>query len=308
MDVMLPPIEASPEDIAKALFKSPNNQETENMNEIGWQGHRLIQGDACLRSTIRKESVDLIITSPPYNLGKAYNGNGNDDSLDYTDYIKFSRKWLRNCYYWTKPTGRICINVGLDMNKGGKNPVCADITSLALKLGWKYHATIIWNEGNISRRTAWGSWMSASAPHVIAPVEVIIVLYKGNWKRENQGKNDITADEFKEWVLGSWNFNGESAKRIGHEAPFPRELPKRCIKLFSFMDDVVLDPFLGSGTTMIEAIENNRIAWGIEKEKSYFNLAKNRIHKDCGTTLEECNYEEEINPARPNIQIFQEAT
>ena len=94
--------------------------------------------------------------------------------------------------------------MGLDKNKGGKYPVAADVTNLAMKVGWKYHATIVWNEGNISRRTAWGSWKSASAPHVIAPVEVILsVMYKNEWKRENQGENDITADEFKEWAIST---------------------------------------------------------------------------------------------------------
>ena len=90
----------------------------------------------------------------------------------------------------------------------------------------------------------------AAPPHVIAPVETIIVLYKDEWKRKRPGENDITGEEFKDWVGGCWSFNGESAKRIGHEAPFPRELPRRCIKLFSFVGDVVLDPFMGSGTTL----------------------------------------------------------
>ena len=241
----------------------------------------LIKGDSTKQNTINKESVDLIVTSPPYNIGKAYNGNSADDAMDYGDYLRFSKKWIANCFAWTKNTGRLCINVGLDKNKGGKKPVCADITQVALKVGWKYHATIVWNEGNISKRTAWGSWKSASAPHVIAPVEVIIVLYKNEWKRERQGTSDITGDEFKDWVKGTWGFNGESAKRVGHEAPFPRELPKRCIKLFSFVEDTVLDPFVGSGTTMIESIMNNRFAIGIEKEEKYCQLTRRRIRQIC---------------------------
>lgn len=239
--------------------------------------YKIIQGDATLRKTIKKESVDLTITSPPYNLGMEYSGDGDDDFMTYEDYLKFTKKWLDNVYHWTSDTGRLCLNIGLDKNKGGKKPTAADFTTLAMQVGWNYHATIIWNEGNISRRTAWGSWKSASAPHVIAPVEVIIVLHKGDWKRLNQKTNDITADEFKEWVLGTWTFNGESAKRVGHEAPFPRELPRRCMKLFSFVGDTILDPFLGSGTTLMEAVENGRHGIGIEKEEKYCALAEERI-------------------------------
>ncbi len=246
---------------------------------------KLIQGDSTNRSTLRPNAVDLIVTSPPYNLSKAYNGNGNSDELSYADYLKFTKKWLKNCYHWTRSTGRLCVNVSLDKNKNGKQPLSANITTAALAVGWKYHATIVWNEGNISRRTAWGSWKSASAPHIIAPVETIIVLYKDNWKRARQGTSDISADEFKEWVLGIWAFNGESAKRIGHEAPFPRELPSRCIKLLSFPGDIVLDPFVGSGTTMIESISLGRIALGIEQESDYCGLTINRINKECGLKL-----------------------
>ncbi len=195
-----------------------------NAAELSPCEHRLIQGDTTMRNTLKGGVADLIVTSPPYNLSKAYNGSTAGDELSYTDYLKFSRKWLENCFHWTRPTGRLCVNVSLDKNKNGKQPLSADITTAALAAGWKYHATVVWNEGNISRRTAWGSWKSASAPHIIAPVETIIILYKGDWKRERQGKSDISAQEFKDWVLGVWTFNGESAKRIGHEAPYPSRI------------------------------------------------------------------------------------
>ena len=145
-----------------------------------------------------------------------------------------------------------------------------------------YKSTIIWAEKNISKRTAWGSWMSASAPNVIAPVEVIIILYKQQWKKVKKGKSDILRDEFIKWTNGLWEFNGESKKRIGHPAPFPRELPKRCIKLFSYVGDVVFDPFAGSATTLIEAYLHDRIAIGVEISKDYCELAKKRIEKEIG--------------------------
>ena len=252
--------------------------------------HVLIHGDTTQRGTLNRESVDLTVTSPPYNLGKAYNGDSESDSVDYKEYLRFTKKWLANCLYWTRPTGRLCVNVALDKNKNGKSPLAADVTVAALDTGWKYHATIIWNENNISKHTAWGSWMSASAPHVIAPVEVVIVLYKDAWKRyvpkDEKRKSDITGDEFKTWVKGNWDFPGESAKRIGHEAPFPLELPNRCIKLFSFVGDTVLDPFAGSGTTMVSAISNLRNSVGIELESRHCQTALKRIENKCEVRLE----------------------
>lgn len=236
----------------------------------------LIQGDVLDEKLFNQEIFDLIITSPPYNVDIKYNSH--KDDLTYDEYLSFSEKWMRNCYNWTKKQGRFCLNIPLDKNKGGQKSVGADLTTLAQKIGWKYHSTIIWNEGNISRRTAWGSWLSASAPYVIAPVELIVVLYKGEWKKNSGSKlSDITKDEFLQWTNGLWTFNGESKKRIGHPAPFPVELPYRCIKLFSFVEDLVFDPFAGSGTTLIAANKTNRYSVGLEIDTKYCELAKQRI-------------------------------
>lgn len=120
--------------------------------------------------------------------------------------------------------------------------------------------------------------MSASAPHVIAPVEVIIILYKDAWKRDHKGISTINREEFMEWTNGMWIFSG--AKKNGHPAPFPQELPKRCIRLFSYADDVIFDPFAGSGTTIITAIQNNRNSIGIELSGEYYKLAKGLIEKE----------------------------
>lgn len=130
---------------------------------------------------IAHNSIDLIVTSPPYNVDIHYNSH--IDNLTYNDYLEFTKKWIEKCFELAKDDGRFCLNIPLDKNKGGQQSMCADITKIAKDIGWKYHSTIIWNEGNISRRTAWGSFMSASAPYVIAPVEVILILYKKNWKK-----------------------------------------------------------------------------------------------------------------------------
>lgn len=234
--------------------------------------------DILKTKSTKNNSIDLIITSPPYDIDIKYESY--DDSIPYDEYLGFTRKWLDKCYNLAKPDGRFCLNIPLDKNKGGQQSVCADITSIAKEVGWKYHSTVIWNEGNISRRTAWGSFSSASAPYVIAPVEVIVVLYKKNWKKRFKKKSDISKKEFIEWTNGIWTFNGESRKKVGHPAPFPIELPMRCIKLFSFVSDVVLDPFLGSGTTLIACHQTNRIGIGIEINEKYCSLAVKRLRQN----------------------------
>jgi site-specific DNA-methyltransferase (adenine-specific) len=227
-------------------------------------------------SPIRPKSVDLIVTSPPYNLDISY-GNHND-KLPYKKYQQFTRKWLKQCFRLAKPEGRLCVNVPLDKNKGGQQSVYADITTIAKKAGWKYHCTIVWNEQNISRRTAWGSWKSASAPFIIAPVEMIVVFYKKHWRKTlGSHLNDLTRNEFLEWTNGVWTFSGESKKRVGHPAPFPIELPRRCIKLFSFVGDTIFDPFLGSGTTLMACLQTKRKGVGTDIDKQYCELAKHRI-------------------------------
>jgi len=236
--------------------------------------------DILTTTSIKDNSVDLIVTSPPYNVDIHYGQH--KDNMTYEEYLEFTRKWLKKCYNLTKDDGRFCLNIPLDKNKGGQQSVCADITTIAKQVGWKYHSTIIWNEQNISKRTAWGSWLSASAPYVIAPVEVIVVLYKRCWKKTSgSGKSDISKNEFVEWTNGVWTFTGESRNRIGHPAPFPVELPRRCIKLFSFIGDTVLDPFLGSGSTLVACIKTDRKGIGVEIDKEYCKLAEERLIKEC---------------------------
>jgi site-specific DNA-methyltransferase (adenine-specific) len=228
---------------------------------------------------IRNGTIDLIVTSPPYNVDIKYNSH--DDKISYDDYLEFSRKWMSRCFEWLKNDGRFCLNIPLDKNKNGQQSVGADLTTIAKKIGFKYHSTIVWNEGNISRRTAWGSWMRASAPFVIAPVELIVVLYKESWKKTSGSKiSDISRDDFMNWTNGLWTFQGESKKRTGHPAPFPTELPHRCIKLFSYVGDLVLDPFLGSGTTITTAVLDNRKGIGIDVDLEYCELAKKRLIRE----------------------------
>lgn len=237
---------------------------------------QIINDNILTTDTIESNSIDLIVTSPPYNVDIKYNSH--NDDISYSDYLDFTRSWLSRCFDFMKDDGRFCLNIPLDKNKGGQQSVGADITVIAKQIGFKYHSTIVWNEGNISRRTAWGSWMSASAPYVIAPVELIVILYKKRWRKTSgSGISDMTKEEFMNWTKGIWTFSGESKKKIGHPAPFPVELPRRCIKLFSFVGDTVLDPFLGSGTTLIAAKILSRKGIGIEIDSQYCDLSKERI-------------------------------
>lgn len=228
---------------------------------------------------LEKNSIDLIVTSPPYNLDIKYGSY--DDRMPYGIYLEFTENWIEKCYSLVRDDGRFCLNIPLDKNKGGQQSVYADIISIAKKIGWKYHSTIVWNEQNISRRTAWGSWLSAAAPYVIAPVEMIAVLYKKRWKKlSGTHKSDITRKEFMDWTNGVWTFMGESKKRVGHPAPFPVELPRRCIKLFTFVGDTVLDPFLGSGSTLIACVLTRRNGIGVEIDGDYCEIAKERLIKE----------------------------
>ena len=236
----------------------------------------LIHDDVVSTMLVDANSIDLVVTSPPYNVDIQYNSH--KDDVSYADYLEFSKIWMSRCFEWLKEDGRFCLNIPLDKNKGGQQSVGADLTTIAKEVGFHYHSTIIWNEGNISRRTAWGSWKSASAPYVIAPVELIVVLYKNQWKKTSGSRvSDIERQEFMDWTNGLWVFNGESKKRIGHPAPFPIELPRRCVKLLSYVDDVVLDPFSGSGSTLIAAVSNNRKGIGLDVDSKYCELARKRI-------------------------------
>ncbi len=254
----------------------------------------IINEDVFKTKKVEKESVDLVVTSPPYNVDIKYNSH--KDTLTYDQYLQFSKDWMTRCFEWLKPEGRLCLNIPLDKNKGGQQSVGSDLTHIAKsEIGYKYHSTIIWNEGNISRRTAWGSFKSASAPYVIAPVELIVILYKDSWKKTGLSRvNDISKEDFMAWTNGLWTFNGESAKRIGHPAPYPLELPRRCIQLFSFVDDVVLDPFLGSGSTLVAAHFYKRKGIGIEIDEGYCKIALKRIQMEGG--LGQTNLNEYARP------------
>ena len=177
---------------------------SKNGHTINGQNIELINEDCLNINLIKKDSIDLTVTSPPYNVDLDYNSY--HDKMSYQSYLEFTKKYLTNIYEWTKSEGRLCLNVPQTVNKGGTIPTGADITTVAQSVGWKYHTTIIWHKANVSKRTAWGSWKSAKAPYIISPTEIIIVFYKHNWNKSDEGKDDILKDEFIQWTNGLWEF------------------------------------------------------------------------------------------------------
>jgi modification methylase len=221
-------------------------------------------------------SVHLMVTSPPYNVGKEY-----DQDMTLEEYLSFLSKIWKETYRVLVSGGRMCINVA---NLGRKPyiPLHAFITDQVLDLGFLMRGEIIWNKGaSASSSTAWGSWKSASNPTLRDTHEYILVFCKQNFQRKNpqNRENTISRDEFLEYNKSVWTFPAESARKVGHPAPFPVELPRRFIQLFTFKDEVVLDPFMGSGQTAIAALTSGRHFVGYEINEEYVTLANQRINK-----------------------------
>jgi len=223
---------------------------------------------------IPDNSIHLMITSPPYNVGKEY-----DNDLTLDEYLKLLTQVFKETYKKLVTGGRACINIA---NIGRKPylPLHAMIIEIMLDIGFLMRGEIIWDKSASGGGScAWGSWMSASNPVLRDYHEYILIFSKDTYsKNKNQEKKDtIQRDEFIEWTRSIWTFPAVNAKKIGHPAPFPLELPHRLINLYSYEEDVILDPFSGSGTTAIAAIQNNRnyICYDINPE--YINLSKKRI-------------------------------
>jgi len=218
-------------------------------------------------------SVHLVVTSPPYNVTKEY-----DRDLDLEQYRGFLRRVWKECYRVLVPGGRACINVA---NLGRKPyiPLHSYVIEDMLGMGFLMRGEIIWNKGSsASPSTAWGTWLSASNPVLRDVHEYILVFSKQSFGRREAGKETtITREEFLEWTRSVWSFSAVSARKIGHPAPFPEELPSRLIRLYTYKHEVVLDPFAGSGTTCISALKNQRRYVAYEVVEEYVKLARRRI-------------------------------
>jgi site-specific DNA-methyltransferase (adenine-specific) len=239
---------------------------------------RIFNHSAESMNELPDRSVHLMVTSPPYNVGKEY-----DQDLSLDDYLAFLRRAWKETWRVLVPGGRMCINVA---NLGRKPylPLNAFISEQAIQLGFLMRGEIIWNKAaSASPSTAWGSWKSASNPILRDVHEYILVFCKQTFKRQNPAKrpSTITRDEFLEYDKSVWAMTAESARKVGHPAPFPVELPRRLIQLYTFAGEVVLDPFMGSGQTAIAARKSNRHYVGYEIDENYVAIASKRIQKEC---------------------------
>lgn len=218
-------------------------------------------------------SVHLMVTSPPYNASKEYD---EDRSLD--EYLAFLGRVWAETYRVLAPGGRACINVA---NLGRKPyiPLHVYLIQQMLDTGFLMRGEIIWNKAaSSSPSTAWGSWQSASNPVLRDVHEYILVFSKSSFRRAGQGREStITREQFLEWTKSVWTFPAVPARKIGHPAPFPEELPSRLIHMFTFKGDVVLDPFVGSGTTCLAARQTGRRYVGYDTSEEYIRMARQRI-------------------------------
>jgi site-specific DNA-methyltransferase (adenine-specific) len=231
----------------------------------------------CKTSEIMDELPDncvhLMVTSPPYNASKDY-----DQDLNLEEYLGLLRRVWQETYRVLVPGGRACINVA---NLGRKPyiPLHSYLVGQMEALGFLMRGEIIWNKAaSAAPSTAWGSWRSPANPVLRDVHEYILVFSKGSFSRARAGKRStIGRDEFLEWTKSVWTFPPISARKVGHPAPFPEELPHRLIQLYTFEGEAVLDPFAGSGTTCLAALADRRAFVGYELQPEYVELAQRRL-------------------------------
>jgi site-specific DNA-methyltransferase (adenine-specific) len=232
------------------------------------------------------DCIDLMITSPPYNVGIIYDEH--NDRMGANDYYAFIQSWFNKLYRVMKNGGRIAINVPYEVNmknRGGRKFIVADFYKMMVDAGFTYNCIIQLHENAPHRvkNTAWGSWLSPSAPYIYNPLECILVGYKGHWKNTNNGlsyfaeKTPPLKSEFRKLVSGIWDYRAET--RGLTKANFSIDLPLNAIKIFTFKDDVVLDTFAGSGTTLCAAKKLNRRFIGFEKSLGYCDIINRRLEE-----------------------------
>ena len=244
---------------------------TENLDKIYCKSSELMD-------EIPDYSIHLMVTSPPYNVKKEY-----DQDLSLDEYRVLLRAVFKETYKKLVTVGRACINVA---NLGRKPyiPLHSYIIEDMLEIGYLMRGEIIWNKASsASPSTAWGSWQSAANPVLRDIHEYILVFSKESFSRKRGNKtNTINKEDFLEWTKSVWTFPAVSARSIGHPAPFPEELPHRLIQLYTFMGDVVLDPFCGSGTACLAALKDSRYYIGYDIDPGYVELANQRIKAHSG--------------------------
>jgi DNA modification methylase len=276
-------------------FSPPEVSDDQTVNRARVRDE-IFLADARDMSQIADNSIALVVTSPPYFAGKEYETalDEGDVPTSYIDYLELLAAVFSECNRVLEPGGRMCVNVA-NLGRKPYRSLSSDVIAILQdELGFLLRGEVIWMKADgASGSCAWGSYMSATNPVLRDTTERIIIASKGRFERALSAKakkgrretglpheDDITTDEFTEATLDVWRIRPESAKRVGHPAPFPVALPDRCIKLFTYKGDVVLDPFMGSGSTAVAALRAGRHYLGYELDENYLKIARERIAEE----------------------------
>jgi len=272
-----------------ARFRAPELSDDETVNECSI-ADTIMHGDARDMSACENASIALVVTSPPYFAGKEYEqalGQGHVPG-SYVEFLAMLSDVFAECRRVLEPGGRIAVNVA-NLGRKPYRSLSADVMRILQDdLGLLPRGEIIWQKARgASGSTAFGSYLSASNPVLRDVTERVIVASKGRFgraiKRKDRAKqglpheNTISKEEFFESTLDVWEIRPEHARRVGHPAPFPVELPQRLLRLYTYKDDVVLDPFMGSGSTAVAAVRNDRRFVGYDTDPEYVTLANERV-------------------------------
>jgi modification methylase len=255
---------------ARALREAPVPTDREPNDEIVTSG--LYAHSSEEMPELPNDCVALMVTSPPYHVGKDY-----DSDSSFIDYLSMLEGVFKETYRVLEPGGRAVVNVA----NLGRRPylnLAGEVSRLMEGIGYLPRGEIIWVKAKgASGSCAWGSWRSATNPTFRDVHEYCLCFSKERWDRARRGQSTIDRDEFMEATLSVWELAPESAHRVDHPAPFPVSLPKRFIQLYTYTDDLVLDPFVGSGSTAVAAIETGRRYVGYDIDERYLAIARSRI-------------------------------
>ena len=260
---------------------------------------KVLNGDCIeVMKTLPFESVDLVVTSPPYNVGIDYDTH--QDNMLMEDYWEFTRKWLTEAYNVLKSDGRIAVNIPYEVNvqdRGGRVLFMSEFWTVMKEVGFKFYGLVDLDENSPhrSKTTAWGSWMSPSSPYIYNPKECVILAYKkyskkinkgesqweGEWIKTEEGKmkqifKDEDKKDFMNLVFGRWEYFADTKSLT--KATFSMDIPVKAIKILTYKNDIVLDPFMGSGTSAVAAEILNRRWIGIELSPNYTDIATKRVN------------------------------
>jgi len=239
---------------------------------------KIIQGDAIeVLKSLPSNKFHLCFTSPPYNVGIDY-GALVDDKREWELYYDWSREWIGEVFRVLRPDGRFGLVHYLSLGDARhREAPLLRLERTAADVGFRHHGLAIWNDSTLSKRTAWGSYCSPSAPYINSPFEGVLISYKSQWKKRDHGPGDISKRDFAMATSGLWNAATVGRSESGHPAPFSEGLAKIAIQLLTYPGDWVLDPFVGSGTTCVAAKRNRRNSIGIEIEPKYVEMTKERL-------------------------------